>query len=140
MAASNLVPPALRRLGARAVAAALALALAADLLAVGAIGGSRGLALFVVVASAASGGLFVCTSILLLDSFPAARGSVMALQSVGVQLGGAVGAAGVGAALTLLGGYAPAYRLLGLAAPLVLLGVGMSRRARATAARLPSSA
>ena len=140
-AASNLVPPALRRFGPRVVTAALALALAADLLAVGIVYRSVwSLAPFVVVAGAASGGLFVCTSILLLDSFPAARGSVMALQSVGVQLGGAVGAAGVGAALTLLGGYAPAYRLLGLAAPLVLLGVGMSRRARATAARHPSSA
>jgi hypothetical protein len=57
----------------------------------------------------------------------------MALQSAGRQLGGALGAPGVGAALTVLGGHGPAYRLLGPAAPLVVVGLGMSRRARAAA-------
>ena len=138
VAASNLVPPALRRFGPRVVAAALAVVLAADLLGVGIVYDRLWrLVPFVVVASAASVGLFLCLSILLLDSFPAARGSVMALQSAGVQLGSGVGAAGVGAALVLLGGYAPAYRLLGLVTPLILLGVGMSRRGR-TAAVVPA--
>lgn len=90
---------------------------------------------FVVLASLASVVLFVVTSICLLDAQPQARGTVMALQSSGFELGGALGAAAVGAGLALAGDYTLVYRVLGVAVPLLLLPLLLGGR-RAT---LPSA-
>ena len=55
----------------------------------------------------------------------------MSLQSAALELGGAVGAAGFGAALAVSGDYAATYRLLGVAALFALICLVMSaRRAR----------
>lgn len=138
IAGSNIVPVLLRWLPARTVAGAAAALLAANLLAVGLVYGDRSaLFPFVAVVSLASVVLFTATSILLLDSSPSARGAVMALQSVGFEVGGAAGAAAAGWALVALGDYAAVYRLLGAVVPLAAVCLLASARP-ARADRAPS--
>jgi predicted MFS family arabinose efflux permease len=109
---------------------------AANLLLVG-VAYQQRWALFPLIAilSAAGAMLFICASILLLDSLPGAQGAVMALQSAGLELGGAAGVALTGASLALLDDYEATYRLLGLLVPLVGVCLYVSaRRARAVTA------
>ena len=135
IAAGNATPFLLRRRSPASITRVAVLLLAADLLLVGiAWANAWALAPFIVVASAASTTIFVCVSILLLDSFPPARGAVMSLQSAVLELGGALGAASFGAALALLDDYEASYRLLGVVAPLALVCLALSaRHARSTA-------
>ena len=127
--AGNVTPMLLRRRSPRAIARVAVIVLTVDLLLVGIVWtGAWGLAPFIVVASAASTALFVCVSILLLDSLPAARGAVMSLQSAVLELGGSLGAAGFGVALALSDDYEASYRLLGLLAPLALVCLALSGR------------
>jgi DHA1 family inner membrane transport protein len=132
--ASNITPFLLRRWRARQVAAAMTVILTASLLAVGVVFTSQmSLFIFVAIAGAAGGSLFICASILVLDSYPAGRGAVMSLQSAAMEVGGALGTAGFGAVLALNDDYAATYRLLGVVASLALLCLVMSaRRARET--------
>lgn len=126
IAAGNATPFLLRRRSPASITRVAVLLLAADLLLVGiAWANAWALAPFIVVASAASTTIFVCVSILLLDSFPPARGAVMSLQSAVLELG---------AALALLDDYEASYRLLGVVAPLALVCLALSaRHARSTA-------
>ena len=111
----NLTPYLLRRWSPRAVAGTAIVVLAVNLLAVGIIW-TRAWLLFpmVFIASAAGIAVFACTTILLLESRPAAQGGVMALQSAGFELGAASGAAVFGLGLAFLHEYETVYRLLGI--------------------------
>jgi MFS transporter, DHA1 family, inner membrane transport protein len=130
--ASNFAPVLVRRWGACSVAAAMTAILAMCLLGVGVVFTSQAtLFVFAAVAGAAGGALFICASILTLDSYPEGRGAVMSLQSAALEVGGAFGTAGFGAALALRNDYALTYRLLGVVAALALVCLVMSaRRAR----------
>jgi predicted MFS family arabinose efflux permease len=130
--ASNVAPVLIRRWGPRHVGAVMAAILGASLIGVGVVFTSQAsLFVFAAAAGAAGGALFICASILTLDSYPERRGAVMSLQSAALELGGAVGAAGFGAALAVSGDYAATYRLLGVAALFALICLVMSaRRAR----------
>ena len=132
--ACNLAPVLVRRWGPRQVGAAMTTFLAASMLGVGIVfDGQASLFAFAAVAGAAGGALFICASILTLDSYPDGRGAVMSLQSAALEVGGAVGTAGFGAALALSGDYAATYRLLGIMASAAFLCLLMSaRRARET--------
>ena len=91
--------------------------------------------LFVAIGGAASAVTFLGLSILLLDSLPEARGTVMSLQSAVLEVGGAAGVAMTGLFLSRLDDYEATFRLLGVLAPLVLvfLTIG-ARRQRKIAA------
>jgi predicted MFS family arabinose efflux permease len=134
--ASNVAPVLIRRWGPRPVAAAMTTVLAASLLGVGVVfTGQVSLFLFAAVAGAAGGALFICASILTLDSYPEGRGAVMSLQSAALEVGGALGTAGFGAALALSDDYAATYRMLGVVVLFGFLCLVMSaRRARETQA------
>ena len=136
VAGSNLAPVLLRRFSPRIVASVAAVVIAVDLLGVGILfDGAWSLAPFLVIASMGAAMLFLCISILLLDSFPTARGAVMSLQSAGLNLGGAVGVALFGTALALLDDYAATYRLLSIALLLVVVVLMLSARSAAAAGR-----
>ena len=129
----NLAPFLLRRFSARSVLRGGAFVLSADLVAVGAVRTNAwALFPFIAVASLASVILFTSVSILLLDALPANRGAVMALQSASFEAGGAVGAAGVGAGLTFVGGYRAVYQLLGLVLPLAFGFLAVASRSEST--------
>lgn len=94
----------------------------------------RSFALFISITAMLDISLFVITSILLLDSLPAARGAVMALQAAGTEVGLASGAAWGGAALVVGGGdYAVVYRSLAMLLPVAILCLMMSVRSRRSA-------
>ena len=82
---------------------------------------------FVVILSAGMTTLYLSTTVLLLDSQPAARGAVMALQTGCFEFGWALGTAVTGGALVLLGSYPAVYATLGLILPLSLLFLAISR-------------
>jgi predicted MFS family arabinose efflux permease len=132
--ASNLAPVLVRRWGPRQVGAAMTIILAVSLLGVGVVfTGQASLFIFAVVAGAAGGALFICASILVLDSYPQGRGAVMSLQSAALEVGGAFGTAGFGAVLAVSDDYAASYRFLGMVMSLALLCLMMSaRRVRET--------
>jgi DHA1 family inner membrane transport protein len=140
--ASNLAPVLVRRWRPRRVCAVMTAILAASLLGVGVVfTGQAGLFVFTAVASAAGGALFICASILMLDSYPEGRGAVMSLQSAAMELGGALGTAAFGVALALSDDYAATYRLLGVVAMVMLLCLAMSaRRARVASAGMETGA
>jgi len=132
---ANVTPVLLQRLRPRTVVGLAAIVLSLDLAAVGVVY-TREWELFPFVAGAslASVTAFTATSILLLDSLPAARGAVVALQSAGFELGGALGAAGTGVGLAVLHDFAAVYRLLGLVLLLTLVLLYLSgREAQASA-------
>lgn len=132
IAGNNVAPLLLRAQSTRTVVGWAGAILAIDLLLVG-VAYATGWSLFpfIVVASAAGAILFLCINILLLDSLPEASGTVMSLQSAGLELGGSLGIAVTGALLALLNDYEAVYRVLGLLAPLVVVCVLIStRRAR----------
>lgn len=126
--ANNVTPVLLRLHSPRTVVLGATVVLATNLLGVGIIYAQPwALIPFIAIASLSSVVVFTATSILLLDSQPAARGAVMALQSAGIEFGAAIGAASVGAGLAVLADYEAVYRLLGFAlpvlvVPLVLIG------------------
>jgi len=131
MAASNLVPALVRRWEANPVGVAVALLSMANLLAIGVLWTSPGsLLAFVTIGNAAGLGLYLCTSILMLDAYPELRGTMMSLQSASLQAGSALGSATTGVLLATLGSYAASFRLLALLMPLAMLGLVMNRRAR----------
>ncbi len=132
IAGNNVAPLLLRVQPARAVVGWAGAILAVNLLLVGvAYVSGWSLVPFIVITSAASAILFLCINILLLDSLPEARGTVMSLQSAGLELGGSFGVAVTGGLLALLNDYEAVYRVLGLLAPLVVVCVLIStRRAR----------
>lgn len=124
--ANNLTPIILRHRPPRAVILWTTAILGANFSSVGIIYVRVwGLFLFVAVASFSCVVLFMCTSILLLDSVPKARGTVMALQSAAFSLGGALGAAGAGAALAALDNYEGVYRLLGIVLPVTIIPLAL---------------
>lgn len=126
---SNIAPWMVRRWGPRSVGAVTIGALSASLFGVGIVFTSQlTLVVFAALAGTVGGVLFLCVNVLLLDSYPERRGAVMSLQSAGLELGGALGSAGFGAALALSGDYATTYRLLGMVAPVALLCLAMSAR------------
>jgi DHA1 family inner membrane transport protein len=129
---SNLGPILVRRWRPRPVAAVVSGILAAGLFAVGmAFVDTAALILLAAITGIAGGALFICTNILMLDSYPEGRGVVMSLQSAGLEAGGALGTAAFGAALALSDSYTASYRLLGVAALASLVCLLMSaRRAR----------
>jgi predicted MFS family arabinose efflux permease len=138
---SNLAPVLLRRFSPRIVASVAAVVIAVDLLGVGILfDGAWSLAPFLVIASLGAAMLFLCISILLLDSFPTARGAVMSLQSAGLNLGGAVGVALFGTTLALLDDYAATYRLLSISMVLVVVVLMLSARSAAAAGRRTDAA
>jgi MFS transporter, DHA1 family, inner membrane transport protein len=127
--ASNVAPVLIRRWGPRQVGAATAMVLAASFLGVGIVfTGQASLFVFVAIAGAAGGALFICASILVLDSYPEGRGAVMSLQSAALEVGGAFGTAGFGAALALSDNYAATYRLLGVVSSLAIICLTISAR------------
>ena len=132
MVASNLAPVLIRRWGPRQVGAVMTVILSVSLLGVGVVfTGQASLFVFAAVAGASGGALFICASILTLDSYPEGRGAVMSLQSAALEIGGAFGAAGFGVALALSDDYEVTYRLLGVVAAFALPCLVMSaRRAR----------
>jgi len=132
IAGNNVAPLLLRMQSARTVVGWTGGVLAINLMLVGvAYASGWSLIPFVVIISATSAILFLCINILLLDSLPAARGTVMSLQSAGLELGGSLGVAVTGLLLALLNDYEAVFRVLGLLAPLVVVCVIVStRRAR----------
>lgn len=136
--ANTLASALVRRWPARGVEAVAIGMLALALFGVGVVFRS-GVSLFPFVALASFAGamIFVCGNVLLLESAPDARGAVMALQSAALQLGGAVGVSITGAAVSILGDYPAAFRLLGVLALLSLACLragGERRQARLAAA------
>ena len=143
IAGNNVAPLLLRAQPARTVVGWTGGVLAINLLLVGvAYASGWSLVPFIVITSATSAILFLCINILLLDSLPAARGTVMSLQSAGLELGGSLGVAVTGGLLALLNDYEAVYRTLGLLAPLVVICVVIStRRARRSpASEIPPGA
>jgi predicted MFS family arabinose efflux permease len=90
--------------------------------------GQSSIFLFALIAGSAGGALFMCGSILTLDSYPEGRGAAMSLQSAAMELGGAFGTAGFGAALAMSDDYAATYRLLGVAVLFAFFCLFMSAR------------
>jgi predicted MFS family arabinose efflux permease len=86
--------------------------------------------LFIGVVAITGAGLSVAESILLLDSFPEARGGVMAIRSAGAEIGIAMGAMAVGILLVLFADYGTVFRALGLLLPLSLVAMLVSKRGR----------
>jgi MFS transporter, DHA1 family, inner membrane transport protein len=122
MIAAFLVPLLLRSQTPRRIASGSALFMAINLALVGTVYSEAwSLVPFNVIASLTFTACFIPINILLLDTLPAARGTVMSLQSAAMELGIALGLASVGAALTRLDGYEATYRALALAPPLVVL-------------------
>jgi predicted MFS family arabinose efflux permease len=126
--ATNVVPFTTRFIAPRRLYAVSLLVLFANFLSVGMVGGEWSLFVFVVVLSIAGAGVGVGESVLLLDSFPSARGGVMSLRSAGTEFGAAIGAALLGLLLILFGDYATVYRALGVLFPITLITLYMSTR------------
>jgi len=126
---SNLGPVLVRRWKPRRIATVVSGILAAGLFGVGFdFVDVTTLIVLAAITGLAGGILFVCTNILMLDSFPEGRGVVMSLQSAGLEVGGALGTAAFGAALALSDSYTASYRLLGVAALASLVCLAMSAR------------
>jgi predicted MFS family arabinose efflux permease len=140
--ANTVAPWLLRWYPARWVGASAAAVLMLNLLVVGVVY-TRDWALFpfIAIASAAGSFIFLCINILLLDSLPGARGAVMSLQSGSIEIGGAVGVAFAGGALAYFDDYETVYRLLGVLAPLMVIGMVLSlRRGPATGTTVGAAA
>jgi predicted MFS family arabinose efflux permease len=122
IAASLLMPRLLRVWPPRRLAAMAAVAMAANLAALGTYGdGSWTVFPFVMVGSAAWSACFLGVNLLLLDAMPTARGTVGALQSAGLELGIGLGTAAGGGLLGHLNDYETAFRCLAVGVPVVLL-------------------
>ncbi len=129
---SLVAPRVTERMPKRRVHVVFAVLMALNLLGSGVVYTSvRSFALFISITAMLDISLFVITSILLLDSFPVARGAVMALQAAGTEVGLASGAAWGGAVLVVGGGdYAIVYRSLALLMPVAILCLMLSVRSR----------
>ena len=127
-AGSSLAPSLLRRRPARELFAVGSVALAVNLVGAGLVyARSWMLFPFIGVASLALAALGVTVNVLLMDGLPAAQGTVMSLQSAGMEVGWGLGAAISGLALTL-GGFEAVYPVLAAALPLGILFLVMSAR------------
>jgi MFS transporter, ACDE family, multidrug resistance protein len=126
--ATNVVPLTTRFIAPRRLFALSLLVLFANFLSVGMVGGEWSLFIFAVVLSIAGAGVGVGESVLLLDSFPSARGGVMSLRSAGTEFGTAIGAALLGLLLILFGDYATVYRAMGMLFPVTLITLYFSTR------------
>jgi MFS transporter, DHA1 family, inner membrane transport protein len=128
--ATNVMPLVTRLISPRQLFVASIAVLFVNFMCVGLIADQWGLFLFVIVLSLAGAGMTVAESVLLLDSFPSARGGIMSLRSAGSEVSLAIGAAVAGLLLVLTNDYSTVYRLLGLALPLAVLTLALSRRKR----------
>ncbi|MBA2518204.1 MAG: MFS transporter [Chloroflexia bacterium] len=118
---NNLGPLLLQRFPARPLALITVLVAGLNLVAIGTIPTESWILFpFMVIGSLTSVLLFVFICILQLDSLPEGRGAVMALQSAGFEVGGALGLSGFGLALVLTGAYPAALRLVGVVTLLIL--------------------
>ncbi|HUG16531.1 MAG TPA: MFS transporter [Thermomicrobiales bacterium] len=128
--ATNVMPLMTRLISPRQLFVASIVVLFVNFMCAGLIDDQWGMFLFVIVLSMAGAGMTVAESVLLLDSFPSARGGIMSLRSAGSEVSLAIGAAVAGLLLVLTNDYSTMYRLLGLALPLAVLTLALSRRKR----------
>jgi MFS transporter, DHA1 family, inner membrane transport protein len=128
--ATNVVPLVTRLISVRQLYVGSIVALLVNFSCAGLIAGEWGLFLFVVLLGIAGPGTFVAESVLLLDSYPSARGGVMSLNGIGSQVSTAAGAALTALILVLTDDYASAYRVLGLLLPVTVLALVISSRSR----------
>jgi predicted MFS family arabinose efflux permease len=126
--ATNLMPLVIRVIPPRRLYVLSILVLFANFMSAGLLTEQWALFVFVIVFSIAGGGMSVSESVLLLDSYPEARGGVMSLRSAIGELGTALGAALFGLLLILFVDYGTAYRVLGVLLPLGLVTLFMSTR------------
>lgn len=138
MGATNLVPPVLARYPAGKVRLVAALLASANLLGIGVLYRTDW-SLIILVGFGGLSMTFVwfCTSVLMLDSLPEARGALMGLQSGLFEFGAALGAAAVGLLLHLTGDYVLAFRALGFVLPLTFALIALSNRRPAPAIATP---
>jgi predicted MFS family arabinose efflux permease len=123
--ASNLVPRLTERVSAGVVLCGSAALAVANLLAVGFIYTSVGsMIVFAVLLSFGLMGFLLTTVFMVLDSLPAATGTVMSLQSAIMEVGVAIGAAVGGGSLSVFNSYPAMYHIFGLIV-LVALMFGM---------------
>ncbi len=131
LAGNNVAPALLTRLPIRPLLLGTITVLALALIAVGAISQPWVLFPFIIIASVTTLALFLFVSILQLDTLPSARGGVMALNSASLEVGGALGIAGMGLILVLFqGDYSAAYRTIGVLALVLLVPIAVAVSSR----------
>jgi predicted MFS family arabinose efflux permease len=125
---NNVAPALLTRLPIRPLLLSTITVLALCLIGVGGVAGQPWMLFpFITIASVTTLALFLFVSILQLDTMPSARGGVMALNSASLEVGGALGIAGMGLILVLFNGdYPAAYRTIGILALVLLVPIAVA--------------
>lgn len=129
---NNMAPALLTRLPIRPLLLGTIAVLALCLIGVGGVVGQPWVLFpFIAISSLTTLALFLFVSILQLDTLPSARGGVMALNSASLEVGGALGIAGMGLILVLFNGdYPAAYRTIGVFTFVLLVPIAVAVSSR----------